>query len=68
MSREGTAAFAIAYIYKMTDGATTLNVNQIRVWAHRGHVRRTGTDPSGFAIYNLDDIIRRVVAQPHKSL
>lgn len=57
--REGTAAFAIAYVHFVTDGAVTLTVGQIRVWAHRGHVKRVGTAPDGFALYDLDGILAR---------
>ena len=56
--RHVTAAFAIAYMHYVTDGATTLTVGQLRVWAHRGHINRVGTDPSGYALYDLDGIIR----------
>lgn len=58
-ARHVTAALAIAYMHFTTDGAVTLTVGQIRVWAHRGHVKRVGTAPDGFALYDLDDIIRR---------
>ena len=61
-ARHVTAALAIAYMHFATNGAVTLTVGQIRVWAHRGHVKRVGTDPSGFALYDLDDIVAR--AQP----
>lgn len=61
-ARHVTAALAIAYMHYVTNGAVTLTVGQIRVWAHRGHVKRVGTDPSGFALYDLDDIVAR--AQP----
>lgn len=62
MTRHGTAAFAIAYIHYVTDGAITLNVNLIRVWAHRGEGFRVGTDPSGFALYDVDKILARAKA------
>lgn len=58
--RHVTAALAIAYIHWTTDGDTTLTVGQLRVWACRGHISRVGTDPTGFALYDLNDIIRRV--------
>lgn len=56
--RHVTAAFAIGYVHYVSDGAVTLNVNRIRTWAHRGRVRRVGTDPSGFALYDLTDIVK----------
>ena len=56
--RHVTAAFAIAYMHYVTNGAVTLTVGQIRVWAHRGRIRRVGTDRSGFALYSLDDIVQ----------
>lgn len=31
----------------------------IRKWTQRGHVRRVGTDPEGYALYDLTDIIER---------
>lgn len=56
--RHVTASFAIAYMHYVTEGATTLTVGQLRVWAHRGHIHRRGTDPHGFALYDLNDILR----------
>lgn len=56
--RHVTAALAIAYIHFVTDGTTTLTVGQLRIWTHRGHITRVGTDPSGYALYDLDGIIR----------
>lgn len=58
-ARHVTAAFAVAYVHYVTEGRVTLTVNQIRVWAHRGHVARVGTGPDGFALYSLDDILSR---------
>lgn len=60
-SRHVTAPFAVTYAYWVTDGAVTLTVSQIRVWAHRGHVRRMGTDAAGLALYSLDDIMARPI-------
>lgn len=54
--RVGTAAFVIAYLAAI-DGPT-LTVDQLRQWKHRGHIRRVGTDPSGYAVYDLNDVIR----------
>lgn len=54
--RTGTAAFIIAYIAAV-DGPT-LSVDQLRKWCQRDHIRRVGTDPSGFAVYDLDDVLR----------
>lgn len=65
-ARHGTAAFAIAYVHFVTDGAVTLTVGQIRVWAHRGHIKRVGTAPDGFALYDLDAIAQR--AQPRAQI
>lgn len=62
-----TAAMAIAYVGLLTEGKTTLNVNLIRVWAHRGHITRTGTDQWGYALYDIEEILehidKRVIAQ-----
>ena len=58
LGRAGTAAFIIAYI--ATCDGPTLTVDQIRQWKRRGHVRRIGTDPNGYAVYDLDDVIRYV--------
>lgn len=55
--RHVTAAFAITYIAYCTDGYLTLSVNLIRTWTTRGHVRRVGTDPDGFALYDLDSLV-----------
>lgn len=55
--RVGTATFVIAYVAACCDGPT-LTVDQIRQWRCRGHIRRVGTDPSGYAVYDLDDVIR----------
>jgi hypothetical protein len=57
--RHVTAAFAIAYVHWVTNGATTLTTNRIRVWAHRDR-GRVGTDPDGYALYDLDKILERV--------
>jgi len=27
-------------------------------WKRRGYVRRVGTDPSGYALYDVDDVLR----------
>lgn len=54
--RTGTAAFVIVYIASI--GGPTLTVDQLRQWKRRGHIRRVGTDPSGFAVYDLDDVLR----------
>jgi hypothetical protein len=54
--RVGTAAFVIAYV-AACDGPT-LTVDQLRQWKRRSHIRRVGTDPSGFAVYDLDDVLR----------
>lgn len=54
--RVGTAAFVIAYIAAME--GPTLTVDQIRQWRRRGHVRRVGTDPAGYAVYDLNDVLR----------
>ena len=54
--RTGTAAFIIAYIAAV-DGPT-LTVDQLRQWRTRGHIRRVGRDPSGYAVYDLDDVLR----------
>jgi hypothetical protein len=64
-ARHVTAGFAIAYVHFVTDGAVTLTVGQIRVWAHRGHIKRVGTDLSGFALYDLDGIVRRAQPRAH---
>lgn len=56
--RHVTAAMAIAYVHYVTDGRVTLNVNLIRVWSHR-HGLRVGTDPDGYALYDLDAIVKR---------
>lgn len=60
MSREGTAAFAIAYVHYVTDEKVTLTVEQIRTWARRGYITRVGKDPDGFTLYNIDKIIERI--------
>lgn len=56
--RHVTAAFAIAYVHYVTDGQTTLTVGQIRVWATRGHIQRVGTAHDGYALYDLNGILR----------
>lgn len=63
--RHVTAAVAIAYVHFITDGTVTLNVNRIRVWSHRHNLRR-GTDPDGYALYDLDQIVRRATLR-HES-
>lgn len=55
--RHVTAGFAIAYVHFVTAGTTTLTVGQLRIWAHRGHITRVGTDPDGFALYDLNQIL-----------
>jgi hypothetical protein len=66
--RHVTAAFASAYIHYVTEGRVTLTVNRLRVWAHRGKIQRVGTDHDGYALYDLDDVIkearRRVALDP----
>lgn len=60
--RHVTAAFAGAYLHYI--GATNPpNVNLIRQWAHRKHITRVGTDSAGYALYDLDSIIRHAQAR-----
>lgn len=61
-----TAALAAVYLAYIADGQTegprrkVITVGLIRSWAHRGYVRRVGTDPSTRqALYDLADITRR---------
>jgi hypothetical protein len=63
--RHVTASFAIVYIHHVTNGHTTLTIGQLRIWAHRGHIHRVGTDQNGFALYDLTDVIRHVSARYH---
>lgn len=58
-ARHVTAAEAIAYVHYLTDGRVTLNINLIRVWAHRDNAR-VGSTRNGFALYDLEKIIARV--------
>ena len=51
-----TAAFAIQYVLWHRGGQIT--VDQLRQWCRRGHVNRVGTDPTGFALYDLASIVR----------
>lgn len=55
--RHVTAAFIIVYVHYCTGGKITLTINQIRVWAHRNKITRVGTDPDGFALYDLDQVL-----------
>jgi hypothetical protein len=63
--RHMTAALAAAYVAAITAEGDTqphevITVNLIRVWAHRGYVKRVGKHPvSHHALYDLEDIMRR---------
>ncbi|MCW2759053.1 MAG: hypothetical protein JWO46_2799 [Nocardioidaceae bacterium] len=51
-----TAQFAGAYLAYL-GVAKPPSVNTIRTWVWRGKVTRVGTDPSGYALYDLTDIV-----------
>ncbi len=54
--RPATAHFAGFYLgWLGADPAPSVNL--IRQWAHRGKVRRVGTDEWGYALYDLTDIV-----------
>jgi hypothetical protein len=56
-ARDVTAEAAVDFVAYL--GATRpLTVDLVRQWCHRGHVRRTGTAPSGRALYSTSDIVR----------
>lgn len=50
-----TASFAIRYILWCRGKQITLD--QFRQWCSRGHVTRVGTDPAGYALYDLIDVV-----------
>lgn len=58
MSARVTAAQAITSVAFFHPDLKVLTVDQIRQWVRRGHVHRLGTDEFGYALYNLDDIVR----------
>ncbi len=61
-TRHVTAAFAGAYLaYLGVENPPSVNL--IRSWAHRKKIRRVGTDPTGFALYDLDSIIQHAHAR-----
>lgn len=54
--RRVTAHFAGFYLGWL--GAVPApSVNLIRQWAHRGKIRRAGTDEWGYALYDLTDVV-----------
>lgn len=54
--RHVTAHFAGFYLGFI--GADPIpSVDLIRKWTQRGRVKRVGTDPWGYALYDLDDIV-----------
>lgn len=55
-SRHLTANLAIRYL--IAAGGEAVTVSQIRNWVSRGHVTRVGSDVTGEALYEVDDIVR----------
>lgn len=55
-SRWVTAHF-IGFYLGWIDASPVPSVNLIRQWAHRGKIRRGGTDEWGFALYALTDAV-----------
>lgn len=54
--RHVTAHFAGFYLgYLGVNPAPSVNL--IRSWAHRGKVRRVGTDEWGYALYDLTQVV-----------